>query len=91
MTPSVYALRELARDIYIEAPVEIDGKRRQNIRIQYDFIGFIPLDEAIGRKVMLYPKKTSLLFYESLSCTRPLLSAAETKRYWGSTFRFKLV
>jgi hypothetical protein len=61
------------------------------IRIQYDFIGFIPLDEAIGRKVMLYPKKTSLLFYESLSCTRPLLSAAETKRYWGSTFRFKLV
>ena len=60
MTPSVYALRELARDIYIEAPVEIDGKRRQNIRIQYDFIGFIPLDEAIGRKVMLHPRENKL-------------------------------
>ncbi len=43
LTP--YALRELVKAVYIEAPVEIDGKRRQNIRIQYDFVGFIPLNE----------------------------------------------
>lgn len=43
LTP--YALRELVKGIYIEAPVEIDGKRHQNIRIQYDFVGFIPVDE----------------------------------------------
>ncbi len=43
LTP--YALRELVKAVHIEAPVEIDGKRRQNIRIQYDFVGFIPLNE----------------------------------------------
>lgn len=43
LTP--YALQELVKAVYIEAPVEIDGKRRQNIRIQYDFVGFIPLNE----------------------------------------------
>lgn len=42
LTP--YALRELVKGIYVEAPVEIDGKRHQNIRIQYDFVGFIPMD-----------------------------------------------
>lgn len=47
--------------------------------------------KRLGRRLCCTPGKTSLLFYESLSCTRPLLSAAETKRYWGSTFRFKLV
>ena len=43
LTP--YALRELVSAIYVEAPVEINGKRHQNIRIHYDFIGLIPLDE----------------------------------------------
>ena len=43
LTP--YALRELVKAVYIEAPVEIGGKRHQNIRIQYDFVGFIPLNE----------------------------------------------
>ena len=43
LTP--YALRELVSAIYVETPVEIDGKRNQNIRIEYDFIGFIPLKE----------------------------------------------
>ena len=38
-------LRELVSAIYVEAPVEINGKRHQNIRIEYDFIGFIPLEE----------------------------------------------
>ena len=44
-----YALRELVSAIYVEAPVEINGKRHQNIRIHYDFIGLIPLDE-LGRQ-----------------------------------------
>ena len=43
LTP--YALRESIKCIYVETPVEIGGKRHQNIRICYDFIGYIPLDE----------------------------------------------
>lgn len=49
LTP--YALRELIKCIYVEAPVEIDGKRHQNIRICYDFIGYIPLDELNKQEV----------------------------------------
>lgn len=48
LTP--YALRELVSAIYVEAPVEINGKRRQNICIYYDFIGLIPLDELSKQK-----------------------------------------
>lgn len=47
LTP--YALRELVSAIYVEAPVEISEKRHQNIRIYYDFIGRIPLNE-LGRQ-----------------------------------------
>ena len=47
LTP--YALRELVSAIYVEAPVEINGRRHQNIRIHYDFIGLIPLGE-LGRQ-----------------------------------------
>ena len=43
LTP--YALRELVKAIYIEAPDKSSGKRRQNIRIAYDLIGFIPVEE----------------------------------------------
>lgn len=43
MTP--YALRELVKGIYIEAPDKSSGKRRQGIRISYDLVGFIPVDE----------------------------------------------
>ena len=43
LTP--YALRELVKAIYIEAPDKSSGKRRQGIRIAYDLIGFIPVDE----------------------------------------------
>ena len=49
LTP--YALRELIKCIYVEAPAEIDGKRHQNIRICYDFIGYIPLDELCEQDV----------------------------------------
>ena len=39
LTP--YALRELVKAIYIEAPDKSSGKRRQGIRISYDLVGFI--------------------------------------------------
>ena len=45
LTP--YALRELVKGVYIEAPDKSSGKRRQNIRISYDIVGFIPLNELM--------------------------------------------
>ena len=45
LTP--YALQELVKAIYIEAPDKSSGKRRQNIRISYDLVGFIPLNELV--------------------------------------------
>ena len=38
-----YALRELVKAIYIEAPDYSGGIRRQNIHICYDLVGFIPV------------------------------------------------
>ena len=40
LTP--YALRELVKGVYIEAPDKSSGKRRQNIRISYDLVGILP-------------------------------------------------
>lgn len=40
-----YALRELVKAIYIEAPDKSSGRRTQGIRIVYDLVGFIPLNE----------------------------------------------
>ena len=45
LTP--YALRELVKGVYIEAPHKSSGKRRQNIRVSYDLVGFIPLNELM--------------------------------------------
>ena len=45
LTP--YAVRELVKGVYIEAPDKSSGKRRQNIRISYDLVGFIPLNELM--------------------------------------------
>ena len=42
-----YALRELVKGVYIEAPDKSSGKWRQNIRISYDLVGFIPLNELM--------------------------------------------
>ena len=42
-----YALRELVKAIYVDAPVKVNGKRTQYIHIRYDGIGFIPLDELL--------------------------------------------
>ena len=38
-------LREPIKAIYVEAPDKSSGKRRQKIHIEYDGIGFIPLEE----------------------------------------------
>lgn len=46
-TLDAYALRELVQAIYVEAPDKSSGKRRQNIHIKYDGLGFIPLDELM--------------------------------------------
>ena len=48
LTP--YALRELVKGVYIEAPDKSSGKRRQNIRISYDLVGFIPLNELMKQE-----------------------------------------
>ena len=42
-----YMLRELIQAIYVEAPDKSSGKRKQNIHIKYDGIGFIPLEELM--------------------------------------------
>ncbi len=52
LTP--YAAHELIKAIYVGAPDKSSGKRRQSIYIQYDLIGFIPLDELMGMDVLSY-------------------------------------
>ncbi len=43
LTP--YALRELVRAVYVEAPDKSSGKRKQKVHIEYDLVGYIPVDE----------------------------------------------
>lgn len=45
-----YSLRELVKGVYIEAPDKSSDKRRRNIRIFYDLVGFIPLNELMKEK-----------------------------------------
>ena len=42
-----YALRELVSAIYVDVPDKSSGKRVQHIHIQYDGLGFIPLNELM--------------------------------------------
>ena len=48
LTP--YALRELVKAIYIEVPDKSSGKRHQGIRISYDLVGFIPVEELLKQE-----------------------------------------
>lgn len=48
LTP--YALRELVKAICIEAPDKSSGKRHQGIRISYDLVGFIPVEELLEQE-----------------------------------------
>lgn len=45
LTP--YALRELVKAVYVEAPEKSSGKRKQRVHIEYALIGYIPVDELI--------------------------------------------
>ena len=45
LTP--YVLRELVKGIYVEAPDKSSGKRKQKAHIEYDFVGFIPVNELM--------------------------------------------
>ena len=45
LTP--YALRELVKAVYVEAPDKSSGKRKQRVNIEYDLVGYIPVDELI--------------------------------------------
>ena len=45
LTP--YALRELVKAVYVEAPDKSSGKRRQKVHIEYDLVGYIPVDELL--------------------------------------------
>ena len=42
-----YALRELVKAVYVDAPDKSSGKRRQKIHIEYDLVGYIPVDELL--------------------------------------------
>jgi len=42
LTP--YALHELVKAVYVEAPDKSSGKRKQKIHICYNLVGFIPVD-----------------------------------------------
>ncbi len=45
LTP--YVLRELVKAVYVEAPDKSSGKRRQKVHIEYDLVGYIPVDELL--------------------------------------------
>ena len=45
--PTPYALRELVMAVYVDAPGKSSGKRRQKVHIEYDLVGYIPVDELL--------------------------------------------
>ena len=45
LTP--YALRALVKAVYVDAPDKSSGKRRQKVHIEYDLVGYIPVDELL--------------------------------------------
>ena len=47
---TLYALRELVKGIYVEASDKNSGKRRQGIRISYDLVGFILVEELMKQE-----------------------------------------
>ena len=48
LTP--YAAHELIKAIYVGAPDKSSGRRCQSVYIEYDLIGFIPLDELMKQE-----------------------------------------
>lgn len=45
-----YVVHELIKAIYVEAPDKSSGHRVQKIHIEYDLVGYIPLDELLQEK-----------------------------------------
>lgn len=48
LTP--YVAHELIKAIYVGAPDKSSDKRRQSVHIEYDLVGFIPLDELMKQQ-----------------------------------------
>ena len=48
---TAYSLRKLIKRIYVSVADKSSGKRKQSISIEYDFIGFIPLNELVQKKL----------------------------------------
>ena len=44
------ALREIVKAVYVDAPDKSSGKRYQGIRISYDLVGFIPVEELLKQE-----------------------------------------
>ena len=44
---TLYALRELIKAVYVDAPDKSSGKRRQKVHIEYDLVGYISVDELL--------------------------------------------
>ena len=38
---------ELVKAVYVDAPDKSSGKRRQKVHIEYDLVGYIPVDELL--------------------------------------------
>ncbi len=51
MSDSGSSVAHLTKAIYIEAPDDSGGKRRQSIHISYDFVGIIPIYELMQEEM----------------------------------------
>ncbi len=63
-----YALRELVKAVYVQAPDESGGKRKHKLHIKHYLIGFIPVDALLKKqnrhdRNQACSKKCELLFY----------------------------
>ncbi len=63
------------RVVYVEAPDKSSGKRKQKVHIEYDLVGYIPVDELIKAeqarpKSYLFQGLCILLFYDHRACVR---------------------
>ena len=82
-----YALHELIKAIYVDAPDKSSGKRRQHIHIQYDGLGFIPPNELLAQE----KARPGTLACRSSSYRSPSLGASVAQRAhdvrWTSVLR----
>ena len=83
LTP--YVLHELVKAIYVDAPDKSSGKRRQHIHIQYDGLGFIPLNELLTSEKAWLKATPSHLF----SILKHLLFYDAPPLWRGCPFRDK--